>query len=91
MGLSDYRKYKREKELKESETVSFLMKRIDELEKRIADLENPDVEHVKVMSSYNNLSDEEKTKIKMAVDKQTKPEDFVKMFTGGEQEFNPNA
>ena len=35
MGLKDYKTYKREKELQDSETISHLIKRVDELEKRL--------------------------------------------------------
>lgn len=88
MGLRDYRKYKKEQELKGSETISLLLKRIDELEKKVAELEKRSTPSA---SSYDKLSEEEKKKIKAVQDGKTKPEDFIKLFTGNIEEFNPNA
>ena len=86
MGLGDYRKYKREQELKNSETISLLIKRIEELEKEVALLKQAtEVPPVKI------FTDAEKKAIKDIQDKKTKPEDFIEMFTGDLEEFNPNA
>ena len=87
MGLRDYRKYKREQELKESGVISDLYTKIKELEEQIKDLKAQRY----VKSGYDNLSEDDKKKIKMALDKQTKPEDFIGLFTGNIEEFNPNA
>lgn len=89
MGLRDYRKYKKEQELKDSETISLLLKRIDELEKKVAELEKRPMHYVS--SGYEKLTEDEKKKVKMAQDGKTKPEDFIKLFTGEIEEFNPNA
>ena len=88
MGLSDYKKYKFEKQLKDSETISFLLKKIDELEKKVVELSTTEP---KVARGYDSLSEDEKKKIRMAIEKKTKPEDFINLFTGDLQEFNPNA
>lgn len=82
MGLSDYKKYKREKELKESETISFLIKRIEKLEQEVKLLS---------LGNQSGFSKDDEAKIKAIQDKKTKPEDFIKMFTGDLEDFNPNA
>ena len=84
MGLKEFRKWKKEKELQESETIVTLLKRIDDLEKRLKKLEG--MEPLPV-----HLTADEKTKMKMAQDKATKPQDFINLFTGNLEEFNPNA
>ena len=82
MGLKDYRKYKKEQELKESETISFLIKRIEKLEAEVQLL---------ATGRPSGFTEDEKAKIKAIQDKKTKPEDFIQMFTGDLEEFNPNA
>lgn len=84
MGMREYKKFKREQELKESETISLLIKEVEELKARVSSLEA-------VLQAAPKLSEDEKKKIKVLQDKKTKPEDFISMFTGDLEEFNPNA
>ena len=83
MGLRDYKRWKKEEELKTSETILSLEKRIAELELKLQQLETPVV--------VNHISAEDKKKMKMAQDAATKPQDFINLFTGDLEEFNPNA
>lgn len=85
MGLKDYRKFKREQELKESETISFLLIEIGKLKEEVENLK------AQLSAPAINITDDEKKKIKMAQDGKTKPEDFIKLFTTDLEEFNPNA
>ena len=87
MGLREYRKFKREEELKESETISFLMNKINELEKEVAELK----EQKTIYVQPTGLTEDEKKKMKAIQDQKTKPEDFISMFTEDLQEFTPNV
>lgn len=87
MGLGDYKKYKFEKQLRESEVISFLLKKVEELENRLDS--QPKV--VEKKSSYESLSEEERKMIKDIADKSIKPEDVIKQFAGNLEEFNPHA
>ena len=87
MGLKDYRKYKREQELKESETISLLFQAIEKLNMEVAQLKEERTVFVKA----NNLTDEEKKTIQQIQEAKGKPEDVIKLFTNDLQEFDPNA
>ena len=87
MGLKDYRKYKREQELKESETISLLFQEIERLNMEVAQLKEERTVFVKA----NNLTEEEKKTIQQIHEAKGKPEDVIKLFTNDLQEFDPNA
>ena len=87
MGLKDYRKYKREQELKESETISLLFQAIEKLNMEVAQLKEERTVFVKA----NNLTEEEKKTIQRIQESKGKPEDVIKLFANDLQEFDPNA
>lgn len=89
MGLRDYKKYKFEMKLKESEVISYLLDKVEFLEKKLAAYET--TPNVAKRSNYEYLTDEEKKIIKQMAEKSTKPEDVIKQFSGELQEFNPHA
>ena len=93
MGLKDYRKFKREQELKDSETISFLVNEISTLNNEIRMLKG-EIELLKKQNQFVQapvLDEKEKEKIKAMFDSKTKPEDFIKLFADDIEEFNPNA
>lgn len=94
MGLADYKKYKFENQLKESEIISFLLNKVEELEKELLEVKKmipAEHEDNKKISNYDNLSPEEKKAIKDIAERSVKPADFIKQFTGDLEEFDPHA
>lgn len=89
MGLADYKKFKREQELKESDYIQSLNKKIEDLTSMVENL----TKEVELLKSKNvvPLTKEEKEEVKKAQALKGKPEDFVELFTKDLQEFNPNA
>ncbi len=86
MGLRDYRKYKKELDLKNSETISFLTKRIEELENEVKELKSQRTTIVKT----EKMSEKDKARLK-ALQEKTSPQDFINLFTDDLEEFDPNA
>lgn len=84
MGLSDYRKYKKEQELKGSETISSLRNEIEQLKKEIAELKS-------IYVAPKVFTKEEEDKIKKIQENVAKPREIIEMFATDLEEFNPNA
>ncbi len=85
MGLSDYKKYKFDKQVQESELILSLLNRIESLEKKVEFLEGRLAAFE--IPAKTPLTEDEKKKLKMLQDEKTKPEDFIKLFTGDIEEF----
>lgn len=90
MGLKNYKQYRFEQKIKESETISKLQNKINELEAQVKTLLESQAKPTPT-SSYDNLTEKEKKFIKEAAERSIKPEDVIKQFAGNLQEFDPYA
>lgn len=87
MGLSEFKKWKFEKKLKESELYASLVKEIESLKAEVAALKARE----EAIPTPKKFTDSQMKTMKSEQDKKAKPEDFINLFTGNIQEFNPNA